>query len=319
MSDGCKASCEHLLTLDRTRKSDRCEDAREYYDFLMNKKIVRFHAHPTRCDPAKYPEFELVLSSRISYDALSEKVGDALRIDPTHLRFFTVNGATGNPRTAVKRAPTLTLHSILTPTGYGQLNMNQRTDALYFEVLDMSLAELDRRKNIKIIWLSEGITKEDHYDCLVSKNGNVDDLIQVLTMKAQIPDESEAGRIRVYEVTGHKFFRELPREHPVISINDYTSLVAERVPEEEVGAEENQFIQVFHFQNEPSRAHGMPFKFLLKEVSKKKLLLPRYDIVVTISLTVFKGREVRGDQEAAGEADGPERQELREDQVCGCA
>lgn len=147
--------------LSRTRISDRCEDAREYYDFLMFKRTVKFHAHPTRCDPNQFPPFELVLSAKISYDQLAEKVGNALSVDPTHLRFYTVNTNNGNVRVAVKRLSTnQTLQSILNPSGYSQMNQTQRSDALYFEVLDMSLAELDTKKNVKITWLSEGITKE---------------------------------------------------------------------------------------------------------------------------------------------------------------
>lgn len=57
------------------------------------------------------------------------------------------------------------LLNILNPTGYGQLNMNQRSDSLYFEVLDMSLAELDTKKSLKITVLSEGITKEVSTRC----------------------------------------------------------------------------------------------------------------------------------------------------------
>lgn len=144
-----------------TRKTDRCEDAREYYDFLQYKRTVKFHAHPSRCDPAKYPPFELILSAKISYDQLSEKVGSTLGVDPTHIRFYTVNVTTAQPRVAVKRlSTTQTLQQILNPTAYSQLNQNQRNDALYFEVLDMSLAEFDTKKNVKITWLSEGITKE---------------------------------------------------------------------------------------------------------------------------------------------------------------
>lgn len=144
-----------------SRKSDRCEDAREFYDFLQYKRTVRFVAHPSRCDANKYPPFELVLSAKIGYDQLAEKVGAALEVEPTHLRFYTVNGTTSAPRLAVKRLSTnQTLQNILNPTGYSQLNQNQRNDALYFEVLDMSLAELDTKKNVKITWLSEGINKE---------------------------------------------------------------------------------------------------------------------------------------------------------------
>lgn len=40
------------------------------------------------------------------------------------------------------------------------LNSSQRADAFYFEVLEMSLAELDTKKSIKLTWLSEGITRE---------------------------------------------------------------------------------------------------------------------------------------------------------------
>lgn len=94
------------------------------------------------------------------YDQLAERVGAQLGVDPTHIRFYTVNSS-GAPRITVKRSSTTqTLQSILSPTTYSQLNQNQRSDALYFEVLDMSLAELDTKKNIKISWLSEGITKE---------------------------------------------------------------------------------------------------------------------------------------------------------------
>ena len=96
----------------------------------------------------------------------------------------------------------------------------------------------------------------------------MEDLIEALIKKSKIPSEEEGGKMRLYETSNHKWFRELERDYPVISINDYTSVVAERIPEEEVGiTDPNQFISVIHFQNEPSRLHGVPFRFLLKEVS----------------------------------------------------
>lgn len=249
------------------KSPDRFEDAREYYEFLINKRTVNFGPHPQRCDRETFPEFELVLNTKITYDKLCEKVGEKLEVEPTHLRFYTVNASSRNPKTAVKRGQQ-TLASILTPSGYGQLNVNQMNDALYFEVLDMSLAELDNKKSIKITLLSEGVTKEDQYDVLVAKNGQVQDLIESLVKKAKIPSEEEAGRIRVYETSNHKFFRELERNYPVISINEYTTVIAERIPTEDVDiTDATQFISAFHFQGEPSKAHSIPFRFLLKEAS----------------------------------------------------
>lgn len=91
-------------------------------------------------------------------------------------------------------------------------------------------------------------------------------MIAALVKKAQIPDEAEAGRIRIYEASSNKFYREPPRDHPVTNLNEYTQIYAERVPEEETIADDGNFISVFHFQNEANRAHGTPFKFLIIEV-----------------------------------------------------
>lgn len=121
---------------------------------------MKFHPHPTRCDLAQYPPFDLVLNSKINYDTLSERVGNHINVSPTHLRFWTVNAATNNPKAPVRRGTNPSLRQILNPLGTNAINPSQRGDAFYFEVLEMSLAELDTRKSIKVNWLSEGMTKE---------------------------------------------------------------------------------------------------------------------------------------------------------------
>lgn len=272
---------------DNAKKWDWFADAKGYYEFLLNRRQVHFMPHPTRCDAGEFAAFDLVLNIRMTYDQLSERVGSHLQIDPTHLRFYTVNNnATGSPRTVVKRGVAQNLNTILNPQGYASLGTSQKTDALYFEVLEMSLAELETKKGIRIILLSEGITKDDSYDLFVSKNSTIEDLIQTLIKKAKISDEAEGGKIRVYETSGLKFSRELSREYSVLSLNDYSQLVAERIPKEELEAPEDaQTIQVFHFHNDPSKVHGIPFRFLLKEgepfVETKKRLETR---------TGFKGK-----------------------------
>ena len=141
--------------------SDHIDDAKIYYDFLRHRRVIKIYPHPTRGpDPGVEP-FNMVLSSKYTYDQVATKVGEKLNADPTHLRFWTINVTTGNPKSAVKRAQnTQTLQSILTPQ-YSTFNNNsQRHDALFFEILDMSLSEMDTKKLYKITWLSDGITKE---------------------------------------------------------------------------------------------------------------------------------------------------------------
>ncbi|RDA85100.1 hypothetical protein CP532_3121 [Ophiocordyceps camponoti-leonardi (nom. inval.)] len=252
----------------RVRSTEHFDDAREHYDFLEHKRTVRFHPHPNRRDQTQYAPFDLVLNAKINYDTLSERVGAYLSVPPTHIRLWTVNATTNNPKTPVRRGTNPSLRQILNPMGSNSLNQTQRNDAFFYEVLEMSLAELDTKKSIKVTWLSDGIAKEDHLDLLVPKTGTIEDLIQALIKKAKIADEAEGGRIRVYESSSNRFYREPQRDHPVLNLNEYTQIFAERVPEDEVRAEEKNFIQVFHFQNEVNRVHGVPFKFLLKEGEK---------------------------------------------------
>lgn len=100
-----------------------------------------------------------MLSSKHTYDQVAVKVGETLGVDATHLRFWTVNATNGNPKIPVKRGQSQNLATILNPPYSTFSNNNQRNDSLYFEILDMSLSELDTKKTVKVAWLSEGISK----------------------------------------------------------------------------------------------------------------------------------------------------------------
>jgi len=94
----------------------------------------------------------------------------------------------------------------------------------------------------------------------------VADLIAGLIKKAKLDDESSKGPIRMYESYNNKIYKELLRDYGVVSITEYVNLVAERIPEEEINANPGHFINAFHFQGEPNKPHGIPFRFLIKPV-----------------------------------------------------
>lgn len=146
-----------------------------FYDYLLNRIAVHFGPKPTLAQNITFatPEdaaFSLFLSRKDSYDNLAIKVAEYLSnvskttIDPTHLRFTTINSQTAKPRAIVKRSLNTNLWAILTGSsnttyqGYGYTN--QSPDSLYYEVLEMSLSDLEQRKMVKITWLAEGITKD---------------------------------------------------------------------------------------------------------------------------------------------------------------
>lgn len=144
---------------------------------------------------------------------------------------------------------------------------------------------------------------QDTYDLLVPKTGTIDDLVEVLIRKAQIPSEMDGGRIRIYETSSNRFYREPLREHPVINLNEFAKIYAERVPQEELNADDTHFIHVFHFHNDVSRVHGVPFKFLVIEVSA-------LDTETHQCINMVVGRELCRYQEAIGEANRNQRQEF---------
>lgn len=133
-------------------------DVREFYDNLCHRVTVRFA--PKTLQPREEESFELDLNRRMSYDQFSAKVGEHLKVDPTHIRFWTINATTNNPKAVVRRTPTINLHQILSPSYATYTASAQLPNALYYEVLDLSLSELETKKSLKVTWLSEGISKE---------------------------------------------------------------------------------------------------------------------------------------------------------------
>ena len=287
-------------------------DAREFYDYLLNRVVIRFR-HKTAPEENEKTYFELTLSKKMTYDQVAAKVGEHINEPADHIRFSTVNGTTGKPKQPVKRNPTTMLANILMP-GYGTYGtQTQSSDSLYFEVLELSLAEIETRKILKVTWLSDGIQKEEQFDLLVPKLGTINDLILLLQKRVNVaatnapatstsgsPDLSQNGNtastptptqiipddalpdIRVFEVHNGRGAKVMSNTYSVANLNEFIQLYAERIPAEEVVAREkgelaeqgmsmdedrrDRVVWTMHFEKETTKAHGVPFCFLTKQV-----------------------------------------------------
>lgn len=133
-------------------------DTRQYYDYLLNRMSVTFY--PRMPANTEREIFTLPLSKKMSYEQFSTKVGDYLKVDPTHIRFGTVHANTGKPKAWLKRTMNQNLQQIMSPSYSGYGYSNHKQDALYYEVLETSLADFETKKLMKVIWLTEGISKE---------------------------------------------------------------------------------------------------------------------------------------------------------------
>jgi ubiquitin carboxyl-terminal hydrolase 7 len=269
IQDGDILTVQRVLSDKETSQitaSGGCVEAKEFYDYLLNRINVEF---VPRIPDSEDPAFTLTLSKKMTYNQFASKVAEYLGTEPSHLRFTTVSAA-GKPKQPVKYNINSTLNTILFPGPYSySANSTQRPDAMFYEILDMSLMELEQRKPIKITWLPEGLSKEEEHTLMIPKNAQLSDLLLALQKKANISDETMA-KVRVYEAHMHKYHKTLPPDYQVMSLYDYTQLYAAPFPEED----SSRKISVFHFDREPSKTHGIPFQFALKEV-RKLVVIPQ--------------------------------------------
>ncbi|KAI2695503.1 hypothetical protein CBS147317_7782 [Penicillium roqueforti] len=232
-------------------------DARQFYDYLLNRMEVQFA--PVKTNEGE--TFYLTLSRKMTYDQFAKKVGEHLKVDETHLRFAPVMASTGKAKPFLKRNVNQNLSQILNGQ-YGAYGYTMhRADALYYEILDMSLTDYESKKCFKVTWLPDGVTKEEIVEILVSRSGTVADLLAALQQKLELGDEP----IRIAETHSGKVYKELRSDQSVAAINEYATLYAEKIPSEELNMNaDERVISVFSFDREPSRTHGIPFKFVLK-------------------------------------------------------
>lgn len=238
------------------------QNARMYYDYLLNKIPVAFHPRPGT--PGDI--FTLDLNKKMSYEQFSEKVGQHLRVPPTHLRFATVHSTSGKPKSWVKRTHQQNLFQILQTqfTAYGAYSQH-RNDALYYEILETSLQDYETKKIMKVTWLPEGVAKEEPLEILVPRQGIVNDLLNGIVRKLKLSDDIDIRRIRIVEVAAGKIARQLPGDFNVSTIGEFTALYAEIIPDEEINADDlDRDIYCYHFDKEPNKPHGVPFIFIVK-------------------------------------------------------
>ncbi|KAF2021184.1 cysteine proteinase [Aaosphaeria arxii CBS 175.79] len=261
IQDGDIVTVQRTLTEKETAQitaTGGCVEAKDFYDYLLNRITVEFL--PKSADPDSSETFTLTLSKKMTYDQLAAKAAEHLGIEPTHVRFTTVT-ASGKPKAPIKSSPQATLNQILLPGPYTYSTTSaQKPDALFYEVLDMSLKELEQRKAMKVIWLPEGLTKEEEYTLMIPRAAHVSDLIEALVKKANLSEEV-ASRVRIYEAHASKFYKALSPDFQIMGIGDYLTIYAAAFPDDQAAKK----ISVFHFDKEITKVHGVPFQFPLKE------------------------------------------------------
>ncbi|GES93025.1 cysteine proteinase [Rhizophagus clarus] len=237
------------------------KDKQKYIKFGYIYSIPQFYESLTLnvVRPKVKPEFDLVLNKKWTYDQVAGAVAAHLNTDPLKLRFTTAHSTSGTPKNVIKRTTTQTLSEMLQTT-----YLSPPAYVLFYEMLDISIVELETKKFIKVYWLGNTVKDEEAIDLRLSKNAVVSDVIEEILKKVTLP--SPNLRIRLFEVHHNKIQKEYTGTEPIERISEYVSLYAEEMPQDEIHADQNdRTIQVYHFTKDPIRVHGIPFKFAIKK------------------------------------------------------
>ncbi|WVQ73689.1 hypothetical protein IAR50_003269 [Cryptococcus sp. DSM 104548] len=245
-----------------------------FYDFLQNRILVHFK--PRYEDKGNMaPDFELILSKKSTYEVMANRVGDYLKHDPLKLRFTSAHNQNGGPKNTVKRGLNQSVADITQTSYYSQ----HSHIVIYYELLDISIVELETKKSLKVIWTGVHNKEETTHSFLLPKTHTFTDVAEQLSKLVKL-EAGGSGRIRIFDISqSGRSQREHTGAEMIGNLAEPTELFAEEIPVEEASAGEGtKVVNVFHYYREPTRTHGVPCKFVLLEgepFSETKLRLQK--------------------------------------------
>lgn len=87
---------------------------------------------------------------------MAHRVGDFLKQDPLKIRFTSSNPQNSQPKSIIKRALNQSVADI-TATNYYSSHPNV---IVYYELLDISIVELETKKSLKVVWTGRNNKEE---------------------------------------------------------------------------------------------------------------------------------------------------------------
>ncbi|KAJ3409581.1 hypothetical protein HDV05_004398 [Chytridiales sp. JEL 0842] len=231
----------------------------KYFDQLRNRQVVVFKPKQKERETAS-PDVEIILSKKMVYDIVVEKLGARLNADPLNIRLSTQGSITS--KQFIKRSPTLTLQEMLQTGFYNPLST---PSVLFYEVLDIPLSELEIKRFLKVSFVDAQGKEQGPHDVLVMKTAKASEVIDAFREKVA-SEFVLGGNIRMYESVANKIHKFFTADEHISTVGDNSSLYIEEIPSEESEmGEGDKIISVCHFSKEPSRGHGIPFRFVLKQ------------------------------------------------------
>jgi len=237
--------------------------AKEYFKDLFYKVEVNF------CDKNKPldPGFTLELSQRMNYDTLAKRVAAYLNTDPCLLQFFKTISYRDGPGQPLRCNFEGTLKDII------QFVRPKQVRRVYYQHLQISISELENKKQFKCIWISSNLKEEKEIVLYPNRNAIVSDLYEEARRCAQIQlDPNGSGRLRLIEIVSYKIHNIVSPEMAVETLLQQAmsasnkSFRLEEIPVDELEIQEGDYLlPVAHFSKEVYTTFGSPFMVKIKK------------------------------------------------------
>ena len=151
---------------------------------------------------------------------MSTKVGEYLRHDPIKLRFTTTHAQNGTAKSILKRSLNQSIAEIMAP-------YYTTSAVILYEKLDVSIVELETKRQLKVIWTGIHNKEEGTHPFLLPKTSPVHDLAEHLGKKVQLT-QGGTGKIRIFEISRDgKTQKEFTGSEMIGNIPDPVELYAE--------------------------------------------------------------------------------------------
>ncbi|KAI8343131.1 hypothetical protein BC941DRAFT_410498 [Chlamydoabsidia padenii] len=247
---------------------------KDYYKMILNKVMVIFKSKNDKRDGK---EVKLVLDRHTGYTHLAQQLGQALDVEWTKLRLTSAHAVTQQPKEVIPFRSQLQLHQMIPGMAriFDYVHAVHLEDVIpvpviYYELLEVSMADLESRKSLQVTLLGPGgLREESTMTVFVPTIGVVADIIRAIDHKKAKLDFSKSENLRFYEIMDGKITKEFTLDQPIDNVGDkrVSTLYIEHIPEDELDMDmdNDRLIQVVHYNRDPSRLHSVPFRFVLKK------------------------------------------------------
>ncbi|CAM0883473.1 unnamed protein product [Alopecurus aequalis] len=257
IADGDIICFQKRCSLDRMDQH-RYPNVPSFFEYIQNRQVVHFRL----LDKPTEDNFSLELSKRSTYDDVVEKVAHHLGLDdPSKLRLTQHNPYSGQPKPHYIKYRGLDhlldmLHHV-----------NQTSDILYYEILDIPLPELQGLITLRVAFHHATSSEVQTHVIRLPKGNIFSDLTEDVKSKVEL-SRSDA-ELRLFQVYNSKIWKVYKPSEKIDSINDqHGPLHVEEIPEEETNAgPRDHLVHVIHFfkDNQQMQCYGEPFFFLIRD------------------------------------------------------